>query len=157
EGEVSGLVETPYGLHIIKVDKIFPGQTLPLDKVKDQIKNQFMDQKLKVEYQRYLSELKQNAFIENKMSPPPQAMVNNSNNTVSVETLNPSPGRGDALADIPASQHKKDPIRPLTQEQEFNRFQTFEEKLRYYKQLRNNNKISEGEYQNKKRELLSQF
>ena len=45
EGEVSGLVKTPYGLHIIKVDKIFPGQTLPLDKVQEQIKNRFTDQK----------------------------------------------------------------------------------------------------------------
>jgi peptidyl-prolyl cis-trans isomerase SurA len=157
EGEVSGLVETPYGLHIIKVDKIFPGQTLPLDKVQAQIENRFKDQKLKAEYQRYLSELKEKAFIENKMSPPPQSVGNNIKKTAPVKTVKPSLNRGDVLADIPASQKKKDSSRQLTQEQEFTRFQTFEEKLRYYKQLRNNNKISEGEYQNKKRELLSQF
>jgi len=38
---------------------------------------------------------------------------------------------------------------------EFSRFQTFEEQLKYFKQLRDNKKISEGEYQHKKKELLN--
>lgn len=157
EGEVSGLVETPYGLHIIKVDKIIPGQTLPLDKVKDQIKNRSMDQKLKIEYQAYLLELKRKAFIENKMPPPSQPVVNNAKKITPEKTVEPSSNQGNVLADIFSSQEKKDSGRQLTQDQKFSRFHTFEEKLRYYKQLRNNNKISEGEYQNKKRELLSRF
>ncbi len=156
EGEVSGLVETPYGLHIIKVDKIFPGQTLPLDKVRGQIENQIKDQKLKVEYEKYLLELTQKAFIENKMSQPSQPVAGNAKKTTPVETLKPSLSRGDELADIPP-QKKKNSSRKLTRKQKFSRFQTYEEKLRHYKQLRNNNKISEGEYQNKKQELLSQF
>ncbi len=157
EGEVSGLVETPYGLHIIKVDKIIPGQTLPLDKVQGQIEKRFMDQKLKAEYETYLSELKQKAFIENKIPPPPQSVVKQTKKTAPVKTLKPSLNRREELADIPPSQKKKVSSRQLAQEQEFPRFQTFEEKLRYYKQLRNNDKISEGEYQSKKRELLNRF
>ena len=39
EGEVSGLVKTPYGLHIIKIDKKISGQTLHLDQVRDKIEN----------------------------------------------------------------------------------------------------------------------
>lgn len=157
EGEVSGLVETPYGLHIIKVDKIIPGQTLPLDKVQEKIKNRFMDQKLKDEYHAYLSKLKKNAFIENKMSSPSQSIVKGVQKPMLGKTLKPSLDQGDVLADIPPSRKKKGSSRRLTQGQKFSRFQTFEEKLRYYKQLRNNNKISEGEYQNKKRELLNRF
>jgi peptidyl-prolyl cis-trans isomerase SurA len=157
EGEVSGLVKTPYGLHIIKVDKIIPGQTLPLDKVKVQIENQFLDQKMTAAYKGYLEELKQNAFVENKMPPPPQSVVSNAKKTTPGKTSSPSPKRGNVLADIPSPQKKKDSRRHLTEEQKFSRFQTFEEKLRYYKQLRNKNKISEGEYQNKKRELLNHF
>jgi len=157
EGEVSGLVETPYGLHIIKVDKIIPGETSPLDEVQGHIKKQFMDQKLKDEYQAYLSELKQNAFIENKISRPPESIVKNAKKTTLEKIFKPSPNRGDELADIPSSRKKKDSSQRLTPEQKFSRFQTFEEKLRYYKQLRNNNKISEGEYQNKKQELLNRL
>jgi peptidyl-prolyl cis-trans isomerase SurA len=157
EGEVSGLVETPYGLHIIKVDKIFPGQTLPLDKVRGQIENQIRDQKLKAEYEKYLSELKQKAFIENKMSAPPQSIANIAPKNTPAKILKPSPNRGEVLADIPPSQKKRGPGRQMTRKQKFSRFQTYEEKLRRYRQLRNNNKISEEEYQNKKQELLSQF
>ena len=157
EGEVSGLVETPYGLHIIKVDKIFPGQTLPLDKVRGQIENQIKDQKLKIEYEKYLLELAQQAFIENKMSPPSKTVAKSSKKMAPEKFLKPSPNRENVLADIFPSQKKKDHSRKMTRKQKFSRFQTYEEQLRHYKQLRNNNKISEEEYQSKKQELLSQF
>ena len=153
EGEVSGLVETPYGLHIIKVDKIIPGETLPLDRVEGAIRNRFMDEKMKVEYREYLSQLKKNAFIENKISPPSPSIVNDPREAALDETLKPSRDQVDVLADIPPTPGKKNSI----QDQGFSRFQTFEEKLRYYKELRNNNKISEGDYQKKKRELLNRF
>ena len=151
EGEVSGLVETPYGLHIIKVDKIFPGQTLPLDNVRVRIENKLKDQKLKGEYEKYLLELRQAAFIENKISLPSQPIQNNAIKTTPVETLEPTRNQGNVVADITPSQKKNDPSR------EFPKFQSYEEKLRHYKHLRDNNKISEEEYQNEKRELLSKF
>lgn len=157
EGEVSDLVETPYGLHIIKVDKIFPGETTPLDKVKGQIEIKLKDQKLQVEYEKYLIELTQKAFIENKISQPSQSVAANAKKTAPVKTLKPSPDRGDVLADIPPSQKKKNSSQRLTQEQRFSRFQTYEEKLRRYKRLRESNKISEEDYQSRKQELLSQF
>jgi parvulin-like peptidyl-prolyl isomerase len=157
EGEVSGLVETPYGLHIIKVDKVIPGQTLPLDKVQDAIKTRFFDEKMKAEYKAYVSQLRKNAFIESKMSPPVQSAVTDSRKPATGKTLRPSLDREDVFADIPSPQKNKNSSRQLSQEREFSRFQTFEEELRYYKQLRNNNKISEGEYQKKKRKLLSRF
>ena len=157
EGEVSGLVETPYGLHIIKVDKVIPGKTLPLEEVQDEIKNKFFNQKMKVEYQNYLSQLKKNAFIENKMAQSYQSVDNDSKKPAFNSTLKPSLDREDVFADVPSQQKKKDSVQEFAREQEFSRFQTFEEKLRYYKQLRNDNKISEGEYQNKKRKLLNRF
>ena len=157
EGEVSGLVETPYGLHIIKVDKIFPGETLPLDKVRTQIENKLKDKKLKVEYEKYILELTQKAFIENKISPSSQPVVGSAKKTTPVKSLSHPPNRGEVLADIPPPKKKMDSSQKLTQKQKFSRFQAYEEKLRHYKKLRNNNKISEGEYQSKKQELLSQF
>ena len=151
EGEVSDLVETPYGLHIIKVDKIIPGQTLPLEKVEASIKDHFMNEKMKVEYREYLEQLKKNAFIENKMSEPPSPVANNS--AVQGGILTPSQKQGDMVADIPLSPGNKNSV----QDQRFSRFQTFEDELRYYRELRNNNKISEGDYQKKKRQLLNRF
>jgi len=157
QGEVSGLVETPYGLHIIKVDKIIPGQTLPLNQVENAIKTRFFDQKMKVEYKAYLSQLKENAFIENKISRLLKSAVSNSRKPKPGKTLKPSLDRENVFADIPSPQKKRSSGRQLNQIDEFSKFQTFEDKLRYYKQLRNNNKISEGEYQKKKRKLLSRF
>ena len=157
EGEVSGLVETPYGLHIIKVDKVFPGKTLPLDEVQGGIKNQFLDQKMKTEYKAYISQLKKNAFIENKISRHRATVTVDSRKPERDNTARSSLDREDVFADIPSPQKKNNPIQELDGGREFSRFQTFEEKLRYYKQLRNDNKISEGEYQDKKRKLLNQF
>ena len=157
EGEVSDLVETPYGLHIIKVDEIFPGQTLPLDNVKAKIENKLKDQKLKGEYDKYLLELREQAFIENKISSPAHPIVNNANKATPVEKLKPSPAQGNVVADIPPSQTNKNPSQEFDQTRKFSKFQSYEEKLRHYKHLRDNNEISEGEYLNKKQELLSQF
>lgn len=157
EGEVSDLVETPYGLHIIKVDKVIPGQTRPLDEVMIEIKNQIMDEKMKVEYREYVSELRRKAFIENKLSTSSQARVENSADTTPVKNLSPAPGREELVADIPSPTGNISQNEEVGQEQAFSRFHSFEEKLRYYKQLRSSNEISEGEYQNKKRELLNHF
>jgi parvulin-like peptidyl-prolyl isomerase len=157
EGEVSGLVETPYGLHIIKVDKITPGETLPLDNVQAQIKSRFMDKKMKVEYEKYLSKLKQNAFIENKIALPTAPAMKNTKEVASGTGSKPVLSRRDGLADSTPSLKQEDSSRQLAQTSKFSKFQTFEEKLRYYKQLRDNGKISEGEYQNKKQELLNRF
>jgi len=157
EGEVSGLVETPYGVHIIRVDKIYPGQTLPLDKVRAQIESRLRDQKLKGEYEKYLQELTQKAFIENKISTSSQSVVGNAKKTTPDNNLKPSRNRVDVAAEVSPSPNKIDSNRKLTREQNFSKYQTYEDKLRLYKHLRDNNKISEGEYQNKKQELLSQF
>ena len=156
EGQVSGLVKTPYGLHIIKVDKIIPGRTLPLEEVKDQIKKQFMEKKSKSEYQAFLRELKQNAFIEKKISPPTKPAGKHADKIKPKKALknfsNPK-GASDVLSSRKTGESKP----KLIQKQEFSRFQAFEDKLRYYKKLRDKEQISEGDYQNKKKQLLNQL
>jgi len=157
EGEVSGLVKTPYGLHIIRVDKKITGQTLPLDQVRDQIENHFKDQKLKSEYEKYLAELRQKAFIENKISSPPLANAENERNNAPSKSFKASPKPEEVVADIPPHQKKNVSNSELNHGQNFSRFHAYEEKLRYYKQQRRDNKISEEEYQNKKKDLLSRL
>ena len=157
EGQVSGLVETPYGLHIIKVDKIIPGETLPLAKVEAEIKNRLMDQKMKVKYQEYLSQLKKGAFIEDKLSFLIPSAPKTADHPQTRKVKKSSRHRHEELADVPSPKKKTDSGRRMDPGQPFSRFQTFEEELKHYRQLRNNNKISEREYQSKKRELLNRF
>jgi peptidyl-prolyl cis-trans isomerase D len=45
EGEISDIVETQFGFHVIKVEKIEPAHTKPLEEVKDEITFQLQKQK----------------------------------------------------------------------------------------------------------------
>jgi peptidyl-prolyl cis-trans isomerase D len=45
EGEISGIVETQFGFHIIKAEKIEPAHTRTLEEVKDEIASQIQGQK----------------------------------------------------------------------------------------------------------------
>lgn len=157
EGEVSGLVNTSYGLHIIKVDQIIPGQTLPLDKVKNQIANIFKNEKFQNESKAFLKELRNKAFVEIKINPPPKPVVKEAK---SIEPNRPGKPRsrqkGEPANLFPVPK-TNNPQSNITQSRVFPRFQTFEHKLRYYKQLRDNKKITEGEYQKRKKELLNRL
>ncbi len=155
EGQVSGLVKTPYGLHIIKVDKIIPGRTFPLDEVKKQIKNKLRKEKFQRESKTYLQELRDKAFIEIKLAPPPEPVVEQAKKIEPKIAVEPSLLKQNESAATPPRQNPSKPGGTLPRNSEFSRFQTFEEQLKYFKQLRDNKKISEGEYQHKKKELLN--
>ena len=62
EGEVKGPIETQFGYHIIKLTKIKPKQTLPFDKVKDQVKAQLVKQKADKQYYELLDKLTSTAY-----------------------------------------------------------------------------------------------
>ena len=64
EKEISDVVETEYGYHIIRAEKIQKGGTLPFSEVKTEIKNTLMKRKQKSAYEDWMSELRKSAFIE---------------------------------------------------------------------------------------------
>jgi peptidyl-prolyl cis-trans isomerase SurA len=155
EGEVSGLVETPYGLHIIKVDKIIPGRTLPLAEVKKQIENKLQEAKYQSEAKAYLQELRDKAFVQIKLAPPPEPVVKQAKKIEPKIAVEPSLLKQNEPAPKIPRRNPAQLSGTLPRNSEYSKFQAFEEQLKYFKQLRDNKKISEGEYQHKKKELLN--
>ncbi|MFT5388001.1 MAG: parvulin-like peptidyl-prolyl isomerase [Lysobacterales bacterium] len=64
--EVSQIVTTDTGLYIFKALKKTPGQVAELSEVKPFIKDKVFDDKFRVKFQEWLTELKNNAYIEIK-------------------------------------------------------------------------------------------
>jgi len=62
-GEVSDIVKTINGFHIIKCDNITPGYTKEFKLVKSEIKNILSSEKREKKYQEWMSELKKKSFI----------------------------------------------------------------------------------------------
>ena len=62
-GEVSDIVETANGLHIIKCDNIIPGHAKTFKLVESEIKNILSSKKREKKYNKWMAELKKKSFI----------------------------------------------------------------------------------------------
>jgi peptidyl-prolyl cis-trans isomerase SurA len=63
-GEISEVIRTPNGLHIVKVEAISRGASRPLAEVKAEIERRLMQTKMEKRFQEWASELRDRAFIE---------------------------------------------------------------------------------------------
>ena len=168
-GQVSGIVETEYGYHIIKVEEVLLGKTLNFEESKDRIQQILFSQKQNQAYKEWMNELKESAFIE----------------------LNLFKGTIDNASRIPALDKKrnvrnrenkriKQKSGSVSQKRDFQKtweevyknvektkggslgendpmFELMEERLTHLKKLRDHNKISKLEYQRRKGRLLNRF
>lgn len=63
-GEISGLVRTPFGYHIIKVEERTSAKQLPFEEVKEQVQEDLMREHTVARYQEYMGGLRGKATIE---------------------------------------------------------------------------------------------
>ena len=66
-GEVSEIVATDFGYHIIKVDDIVEAGLRDFSEVRDEIEAILLDRERQVVWQEYVEELMENAEVENKL------------------------------------------------------------------------------------------
>jgi peptidyl-prolyl cis-trans isomerase SurA len=67
EGEVSDVIETPTGFHIVKLEKRYPAKTPTLESVKDQLVEYLKSKKMQELYEAWMKKLKTQYFIERKL------------------------------------------------------------------------------------------
>jgi hypothetical protein len=176
EGEVSGLVESRYGLHIIKNDHIVPGRVKPFDDVKEEIGRRLFAESRKAHYAEWMTRLKKAAFIETYLFESQKSLQNNKkprrlarpspqDKKKSQRLARPSPKeKGNRSAREPV---KSDPFFEEWEEADLRKspestngpsdFQSIEQELNHFKYLLEEKKISESEYQERKKQLLDQL
>jgi len=64
EGEVSGLVETPSGFHILQVTERNTGKIRQFDEVKEEIQRTLREQKTEERYKEWSQNLRKGAYID---------------------------------------------------------------------------------------------
>ncbi len=70
EGKISDVIETQFGYHIIKLTEKKSQRTIPFEKAKDDLKKGILQQKVNLEFNNWINNLRANAKIE-IMAPKP--------------------------------------------------------------------------------------
>jgi peptidyl-prolyl cis-trans isomerase C len=90
-GDLSDVVETQFGYHIIKVTLHKPAETIPLEKVKPQLEKMVMDQKRTEFFKTYRDKLRAEATIVYPPGKEPAAMTMPVNRPVQRTPVAPQP------------------------------------------------------------------
>jgi peptidyl-prolyl cis-trans isomerase SurA len=171
EGEISNIVETEYGYHIIKVDKVLSGRTLPLKEVKNKIKLILSSKKQNSAYEEWMDELRESSFIEITLFEKPKKYTNlyhsknirrrdvdsiKSNGLSQKKRLSRNNTKERKMQDKWEEMYKSvEKTKKTKRDQSGSTFQSLKEKLQRIKKLRSDKMITETEYQRRKQKLLN--
>jgi len=150
-GEVSNIVKTVNGFHIIKCDNIIPGYTKEFKLVKSEIKKILSSEKREKRYQEWMSELKKKSFIAVSLFSDGKEIKNiRASNAVTKKgsfkrpkTINPNRYPNNQ------NKHSRDEVLSVKR--------LVEIKLKKYKKLYANGEISKKTYLIKKKQLLGKL
>ncbi len=161
-GEVSDVVESPYGYHIIKVDRVTPGKAQPLSEVKKKIEQVLQFENRQKKYQKWIGELKSQAMIqitlfrdENLIDNPKQQLF--LNKAKSSQESPEENGLAEKQSYWEEASNVKNDKRGKNLSSKKNNFLEIKNRLAFIKRLRKHEKISEDEYHIRKRKLLDQL
>ncbi|MEA2080735.1 MAG: peptidylprolyl isomerase [Pseudomonadota bacterium] len=68
-GEISDIVETRFGFHIIKLEERHQGHTVPVEEASGQIRQYLKQQQLQATVEKFIEDLRAGAEIENALTP----------------------------------------------------------------------------------------
>lgn len=153
DGEVSDLVKTPYGLHIIKAQKVYHGNTIPFDDVKNKIERVLRAEKGREGYKKWIEELRKNAYVEKMMFKIDPAKEK----AKSKKTKKKRKKRASKVKVEGENNANSKSLSNDSQSDKRKKYLKAKKRLAYYKKLRDTNKISEEQYLKKKRQLLKRL
>ena len=168
-GQVSDIVKTEYGYHIIKVEEFLPGKTLTLKDVKNRIHQILTMQMQKQVYDVWMNELKNSAFIEvtlfedaakntSLVSRGIEKEKNNAKFKRKMKLRSKTDSRQRDLQKTWEEMYKSvEKSKGNSKIDEDSEFGSLEQKLKHIKQLRDQNRISKQEYQKRKEKLLNRL
>ena len=150
-GEVSNIVKTVNGFHIIKCDNIIPGYTKEFKLVKSEIKKILSSKKREKKYQEWMSELKKKSFIT-------VSLVSDGKEIKNIRASNAVTKKGSFKRPktINPNRYSKNRINIVANEG-LSVKRLVEIKLKKYKKLYANGEISKKTYLIKKKQLLEKL
>jgi peptidyl-prolyl cis-trans isomerase SurA len=150
QGQVSPIVVTPYGLHIIKVDKVIPKKYKSYKTVKPEIQNILFGKIAQKQYARWIAGLKKDAYIENYLfdSPKNKMLSKRMSQTARLPRKSELNNRKKRTS---TKQKKK---MSSNGNQNGSEVESLKKRLQYIKILEKRNIISKQEYEKRKKDLL---
>lgn len=148
-GEVSDIVESRYGYHIIKVEKVSSGKSEPLKNVKEKIRQILSFEARKKKYNDWIDDMKKDSMIQITLFENEGEQEETSGNA-----LEPSNDPEENWQEASNVKNKR-VVKDLGLKQK--NFQVMERKLAFIKKLRKHKKITEKEYLVRKQRLLDQL
>ena len=164
-GQISDIVETEYGYHIIKVEEVVSGNTLTLKDAKERVTKVLTMEKQKQGYEDWMRELKKAAFIEVSLFAEPEknkSMVlkdadkRKTNNRIKTKKkLNLDVDSHKQNMQKKWEEMYKSVEKSQSGEKEDSKLESLEEKLIHIRKLRDQDRISKKVYQERKEKLLN--